>query len=75
MDEIKRDNALIAEFMGWPKVEVGSVWNYSRALDNSQTTKNLKVIEVNERGVKFDQRMAFEYYGLDFFDGAHQVQR
>lgn len=55
--------------MGWPTVTVGSQWNYNRSLDNSTKTKNLIVMDINDRGVKFDEKMAFDRYGLDFFDG------
>jgi hypothetical protein len=67
--EHKTDNELIAEFMGFSLVSVGSKWDYNRQFDHSTNTHNLEVESINERGVKFIQKLAFERYSTDTFDG------
>jgi hypothetical protein len=68
--DIATGNRIIAEFMGFPKVTIGSFWDYDRSLDNSSNTKELEVVDINERDmVSFKQKMPYANYGLSYFDG------
>lgn len=66
MDQTNRQ---IAEFMGFPKVVPGSLWGYDRSLDNSRTTQGLEVAKIEGNLVTFRQKMPYEKYGLEYFDG------
>lgn len=50
-------------------IPIGSKWRYNRSLCQSPTTENLKVISVINGLVTFEQKMAYESYGVEYFDG------
>lgn len=67
-------NKLIAEFMGFPKIEIGTLWDYNRGLDQANNTVGLKISEITpafggEEGVRFEQSMPYKSYGVSYFDG------
>lgn len=57
------------------KVEIGSLWDYNRSLDNSPITRKLKVKRIyspfnnHQLHVEFEQTMPFRSYGIYYFDG------
>lgn len=69
MNNTEKGNVAIALFMGFPKVNVLSEWNYDRSLDNASNTQGLIVNNINEHGVSFKQDMPYKRYGLSYFDG------
>ena len=66
---IEEMNRVLAEYMGFPKITIGSKWNYDRSLDNADNTRNLEVINIDGNQVYFDMKMPFKSYGKKYFDG------
>lgn len=52
-----------------PSVEVGSLWDYDRSLCHSANTVALKVKSIKDGYVQFEQKMAYEGYSLEYFNG------
>ncbi len=54
-------------------VTVGSKWNYDRSLCHSEYTQELTVKEIDNNSgavvIRFEEKMAYEGYGLGYFDG------
>lgn len=67
MQEVEKSNRLIAEFMGFPKPRVGDTVYYNRSLCNSPY--KLTISEVTARHLRFNEEMAFDRYGIEYFDG------
>jgi len=50
-------------------VKPNTLWDYDRSLCHSRKTIGLRVKEVSEKSVKFYDDMAYESYGIEYFDG------
>ena len=50
-------------------VEVNSLWDYDRSLDNAKTCLCLKVKTVKDGAVGFYEDMPYKSYGITYFDG------
>lgn len=51
------------------EVAIDSLWDYDRSLCQSQKTIGLKVKAIEGNVVRFYDEMAYEGYGLEYFDG------
>ena len=73
LSEMCQETINIIKLILYPKtqLEVGidSLWDYDRSLCQSPKTIGLKVKAVDGNVVRFYDKMAYEGYGLEYFDG------